>query len=99
MRDYYCKRFAETRSLMVDVSERDVIDYFANGLKERYRFMDFIKRKPETSDEFCHMVGRFIDAEERSRERFSFSDGRAHDRTTGRQGGRVRDRRAAVSRE
>ena len=32
IRDYY-KRFAEIRSTLVDVSERDVIDYFSNGLK------------------------------------------------------------------
>lgn len=61
--DYY-RRFDEIHSMVVDVSDKDVIEYFGNSLKERFQFTDSIKHKPETTSKFHRIVQRIIDAEE-----------------------------------
>lgn len=70
MFDFY-KHFIELRSTLVDISDRDMIDYFGEGLKDRYAYADFTKHRPETSAEFCEMVNKWIDVDERTREKFN----------------------------
>lgn len=56
---------------MVDVLERDVIDYFINDLRERYTLNNFVRNKLYNADDFHRMVHRLINAKEQSREKFS----------------------------
>jgi hypothetical protein len=55
LRDYLC-RFFEKKATIVDISERDVIDCFQNGLYYRHTYSDFGRRRLTTVKELKEMI-------------------------------------------
>lgn len=60
LRDYL-RRFFEKKTTIVDISERDVIDCFQNGLSGRRMYQDFGRRRPSTIKELKEMVQNWAD--------------------------------------
>lgn len=92
----FCRIFLEIRSTIVDISNRQVIDYFVNGLKDKFLYQYFIWHRPRMIAEFHNMIENWIDVDERSLEKFGDkntqsndrnSDQRKHDRLTGKKQG------------
>lgn len=63
LRDYY-RCFAEKRSTIFDVSDYDVIEFFSNGIRERWQYQDFCRNWPNNGDQFRRHVQNLIDSEE-----------------------------------
>ena len=66
---YYC-RFAELQAQVYDITDREVIDHFANGIKYKWQFEKSCDDNPETTEEFKRTIQKMIASEERTRERF-----------------------------
>jgi len=52
----YYRRFAELRAQVYDITDREVIDHFANGIKYKWQFEKFYDDNPETVEEFKHTI-------------------------------------------
>ena len=68
-RDFY-KRFGEMRAQVHDITDREVIKAFANGIYSKWQFKDFYNENPKTNEEFKRTVEKMISSEERTRHRF-----------------------------
>ena len=60
----------ETRAKVFDMSEREVIDAFSNGIRARWQLHEFATHQPKNNEEFKTTVSKMIAAEEVVRERF-----------------------------
>lgn len=58
--DYY-KRFANIHSTVVDVVDRDAINYFGDSLRDKFHCQDFIRNKLKTISEFYDMIDNQAD--------------------------------------
>lgn len=58
--DYY-KRFAEIFSTLVVVSDREMIDYFGDGLRDKFLYQNFGRHKTIVA-EFLDMVDNWINS-------------------------------------
>jgi hypothetical protein len=72
-RSYY-RRFGELRAQVHDVTEREVIESFSNGILAKYQFRDFCKENPRINKEFKRAVKKTIATEERKKERYPDQD-------------------------
>lgn len=69
LRDFY-KRFGEMRAQVHDITDREVIEAFGNGIFSKWQFKDFCGENPKTNEEFKRAVEKLISSEERTRHRF-----------------------------
>jgi hypothetical protein len=55
----YMRRFFDKRATVVDVSDKEVIDHFQDGLYHRRTFEDFGRRRPSsiTPQRHDHLLG------------------------------------------
>ena len=53
-----------------DITDREVIDHFANRIKYKWQFKKFCYDNPEIAKEFKHTVQKIIASEERTHKRF-----------------------------
>ena len=49
---------------MYDITDREVIDHFTNGIKYKWQFEKFYDDNPETVEEFKRTVHKMIASEE-----------------------------------
>lgn len=49
LREYY-RRFSEKRSTVSDVSDYDMIEFFSDGILERWQYQDFSEKRSTVSD-------------------------------------------------
>lgn len=88
----YYRHFAELRAQFYDITEREVIEHFANGIKYKWQFERFCDDNLETADDFKRTVQKMISSEERTREWFpnrNQQDNRGYE-PRGNQGGQSR---------
>ena len=52
----YYHRFAEIRAQVFDITDREVTDHFANGIKYKWQLEKFYDDNPETAEEFKRTV-------------------------------------------
>ena len=74
LRDYI-RRFFDKKATIVDITERDVIDCFQDGLFDRRTYTDFGRRRPSTVKELKEMVQTWADEEDRELAKFEASRG------------------------
>lgn len=67
---------------MVNIFDREVIDYFGNGLRDKFLYKDFIKNKPSTIAEFQYMFENWVNAYEQVREKFEDQNQHGKDKGT-----------------
>ena len=84
----YYRRFAELRAQVYDITYREVIEHFSNGIKYKWQVEKFCDDNPEIAKDFKHTVQKIIASEERTHERFPCTqqDNRNYD-PKGNQGG------------
>ena len=66
----YYRRFAKLQAQVYDITDREVIDHFVNGIKYKWQFEKFCDDNPKTAEEFKHTIQKMIASEERTPERF-----------------------------
>jgi hypothetical protein len=69
LKDYY-RCFGELRAQVHDITEREVIEAFSQGIMAKWQFQDFCKENPRNNEEFRRVVEKMIMAEEKTKERF-----------------------------
>lgn len=67
--DYY-RRFGEFRAQLHDITDREVIEAFAEGIFTNWQFKDYYSENPRTNEDFKREVEKLISSEERTRHRF-----------------------------
>jgi hypothetical protein len=60
----FIKRFFDTRATIANVSDKDVIDYFHDGLTTQSLYRDFGRNHPESVVQLWDMMKRWADEEE-----------------------------------
>ncbi|XP_066360871.1 uncharacterized protein [Miscanthus floridulus] len=70
LRDYY-RRFGEFRAQAHDITDREVIEAFAEGIFANWQFKDYYSENPRTNEDFKRIVEKLILSEERTRHRFA----------------------------
>jgi hypothetical protein len=61
----YMRRFFEKRATVVDVTDKEVINLFQDGLYHRRTFEDFCRRHPSSITHFKDMMTSWVDEEAR----------------------------------
>jgi hypothetical protein len=69
LKDYY-RHFSELRAPVHEITEREEIEAFSQGIMAKWQFQDFCKENPRNNKEFRRTVEKMITAEEKTRERF-----------------------------
>jgi hypothetical protein len=90
----YMRRFFEKRATVVDVSDKEVIDLFQDGLYHRRTFEDFGRRRPISITHLKDMITSWADEEDKANAKYDAIRGKSKQNTgggssnNGNQGGR-----------
>jgi hypothetical protein len=90
----YMRRFFDKRATVVDVSDKEVIDLFQDGLYQRRTFEDFGRRRPSTITHLKDMITSWADEEDKANAKYDAIRGKSKQSTgrgsskNGNQGGR-----------
>jgi hypothetical protein len=77
----YMRRFFDKRATVVDVSDKEVIDLFQDGLYHRRTFEDFGRRRPSSITHLKDMITSWVDEEEKSKAKYDAIRGRSKQNT------------------
>jgi hypothetical protein len=61
----YMRRFFDKRATVVDVTDKEVIDLFQDGLYHRRTFEDFGRRRPKSIPHLKDMITSWVDEEDK----------------------------------
>jgi hypothetical protein len=61
----YMRRFFDKRATVVDVTDKEVIDLFQDGLYNRRTFEDFGRRRPSSITKLKDMITSWADEEDK----------------------------------
>jgi hypothetical protein len=70
LREYY-RRFGEFRAQVHDITDREVIEAFAEGILANWQYKDYFNENPRTNEDLKRVVEKLISLEERTRHRFA----------------------------
>jgi hypothetical protein len=62
----YMRRFFDKRATVVDVTDKEVIDHFQDGLYHRRTFEDFVRRRPSSITHLKDMITFWADEEDKA---------------------------------
>jgi hypothetical protein len=62
----YMRRFFDKRAMVVDVTDKEVIDLFQDGLYHRRNFEDFGRRRPSSITKLKDMITSWADEEDKA---------------------------------
>jgi hypothetical protein len=90
----YMRRFFNKRATVVDVTDKEVIDLFQDGLYHRHTFEDFDRRHPKSIPLLKDMITSWADEEDKANAKYDAIRGKNKQNTgggggnNGNQGGR-----------
>jgi hypothetical protein len=90
----YMWRFFDKSATVVDISDKEVIDLFQDGLYHRRTFEDFGRRRPSSITHLKDMITSWADEEDKANTKYDAIRGKSKQNTGGRsnnngnQGGR-----------
>jgi hypothetical protein len=88
------RRFFDKRAAVVDVTDKEVIDLFQDGLYHRRTFEDFGRRRPKSIPHLKDMIMSWADEEDKANAKYDAIRGKSKQNTgggndnNGNQGGR-----------
>jgi hypothetical protein len=74
----YMRRFFDKRAIVVDVSDKEVINLFQDGLYHRRTFKDFGRRRPSSITHLKDMITSWADEEDKAKPSMTPSAARAN---------------------
>jgi hypothetical protein len=66
----YMRRFFDKRATVVDVTDKEVIDLFQDGLYHRRTFEDFSRRRPKSIPHLKDMITSWADEEDKANAKY-----------------------------
>jgi hypothetical protein len=90
----YMRRFFDKRATVVDVTDKEVIDLFQDGLYHRRTFEDFGRRRPKSIPHLKDMITSWADEEDKANAKYDAIRGKSKQNAgggsgnNGNQGGR-----------
>jgi hypothetical protein len=90
----YMRRFFDKRATVVDVSDKEVIDLFQDGLYHRRTFEDFGRRRPSSITHLKYMITSWTNEEDKANTKYDAIRGKSkqnmggNSNNNGNQGGR-----------
>jgi len=72
LREYY-RRFGKFRAQVHDITDREVIEAFIEGIFVNWQFKDYYSENPRTNEDFKRTIEKLISSEERTRHRFTLN--------------------------
>jgi hypothetical protein len=91
----YMRRFFDKRATVVNVTDKEVIDLFQDGLYHRRTFEDFGRRRPKSIPDLKDMITSWADEEDKANAKYDAIRGKNKQNTggvsgnNGNQGGRT----------
>jgi hypothetical protein len=82
LRKYMC-RFFDKRATVVDVTDKEVIDLFQDGLYHRRTFEDFGRRRPKSIPYLKDMITSWADEEDKANTKYDAIRGKNKQNTSG----------------
>jgi hypothetical protein len=79
----YMRRFFDKRATVVDVSNKEVIDLFQDGLYHRRTFEDFGRHRPSSITHFKDMITSWGDEEDKANAKYDAIRGKSKQNTGG----------------
>jgi hypothetical protein len=79
----YTRRFFDKRARVVDVSNKEVIDLFQDGLYHRRTFEDFGRRRPSSITHLKDMIMSWADEEDKANAKYDAICGKSKQNTGG----------------
>jgi spermidine synthase len=79
----YMRRYFDKRATVVDVSDKDVIDLFQDGLYHRCTFEDFGRHRPRSITHFKDMITSWADEEDKANAKYDAIRGKSKQNTSG----------------
>jgi hypothetical protein len=77
------RRFFDKRATVVDVSDKEVIDLFQDGLYHRRTFEDFGHRRPSSITDLKDMITSWADEEDKANAKYDAIHGKSKQNTGG----------------
>jgi hypothetical protein len=72
----YMRRFFDKRATVVDVTDKEVIDLFQDGLYHRRTFEDFCRRRPSSIVKLKDMITSWADEEDKANAKYDAIHGK-----------------------
>jgi hypothetical protein len=66
----YMRRFFDKRATVVDITDKEVIDLFQDGLYHRRTFEDFGRRRPKSIPHLKEMITSWADEEDKANAKY-----------------------------
>jgi hypothetical protein len=79
----YMRRFFDKRATVVDVTDKEVIDLFQNGLYHRRTFKDFGRRRPKSIPHLKDMITSWADEEDKANAKYDAIRGKNKQNASG----------------
>jgi hypothetical protein len=79
----YMRRFVDKRATVVDVTNKEVIDLFQDGLYHRHTFEDFGRRRPKSIPHLKDMIMSWADEEDKANTKYDAIRGKSKQNTGG----------------
>jgi hypothetical protein len=79
----YMRRFFDKHATIVDVSDKEVIDLFQDGLYHRRTFEDFGRRRPSSITHLKDMITSWADEEDKANAKYDAIHGKSKQNTGG----------------
>jgi hypothetical protein len=77
------RRFFDKRATVVDVTDKEVIDLFQDGLYHRRTFEDFGRRRPGSITHLKDMITSWANEEDKANDRYDAIRGKSKQNTGG----------------
>jgi hypothetical protein len=77
------RRFFDKRATVVDVTDKEVIDFFQDGLYHRRTFEDFSRRRPSSITHLKDMITSWADEEDKANDKYDAISGKSKQNTGG----------------
>jgi hypothetical protein len=79
----YMRRFFDKRATVVDVTDKEVIDLFQDGLYHHRTFEDFGRRRPSSITKLNDMITSWADEEDKANAKYDSICGNSKHNTGG----------------
>jgi transcriptional accessory protein Tex/SPT6 len=79
----YMRRFFDKRATVVDITDKEVIDLFQDGLYHRRTFEDFGRRRPKSIPHLNDMITSWADEEDKANAKYDTIHGKNKQNTGG----------------
>jgi hypothetical protein len=77
----YMRRFFDKRATVVDITDKEVIDLFQDGLYHRRTFEDFSRRRPKSIPHLKDMITSWADEEDKANAKYDAIRGKSKQNT------------------